>query len=125
MLNKIVFYLLILPLLVINVNAQLSGETAAIVNGKKITQKDVDDSVAGQLLPIQKQIYVLRKVALENLITKALLEDEAKKRGISVEDFRKSLTAQKVEVSQNEIEKSYIENASAFAQIVPTRQKKD
>jgi protein-disulfide isomerase len=96
------------------VYAQAQEKVVAVVNGRQITQRELDDSIAAQLLPLQQQLYALRKTALENLVLRALLEDEAKKRGIPVRELKRQLTSAKVEVQQNEIEKVYAENRSAF-----------
>lgn len=95
--------------------AQTDEKVSAVVNGRRITQKEVDDSIISQLLPLQQQIYELRKKALDNLVAKELLEAEAKRRGVSVEELRRSLTEGKVEVSPAEVEAVYAENASMFA----------
>lgn len=100
-----------------------SGEAVAVVNGRRITQQEVDDSVISQLFPLQQQIYALRKSALENLITRAILEDEAQKRGITVEELRKQLTAGKTEVTPSQVEELYLENASTFAAMSPDEAK--
>jgi protein-disulfide isomerase len=124
--NKYFFYFLVLGLFLLNPNllfAQLDNENVAIINGKPISQKEIDDSIIGQLLPLQQQISVLRKVALDNLIIKTLLEEEAQKRGISVEVLRKNLTIGKIEVASSEVEKEYLENSSAFAQMNPNEAK--
>ncbi len=126
MLNKFFFYVLITFLIAANcqiLKAQLNNEVVAVVDGTKITQSEVDESIVGKLLPLQEQINVLRKVALDNFILTTLLDKEAKKRSVSVEELRKSLTIGKVEVSQTEIEKAYLENASAFASMSPDEAK--
>lgn len=101
------------------VYAQTEDEVVAVVNGKSITRKEVDNSVISQILPLQQQIHALRKAALENLVLRAVLEGEAKKRGVSVEELRKQLTAGKVEVSTSQVEQVYLENASIFAGMSP------
>lgn len=122
MLNRCFFYCLALTLFLSSPSfllAQSENEIVAVVNGEQLTQKEIDESIIGQLLPLQQQIFVLRKVALENLIIETLLKAEAKKGGISFEELRKSLTFGKVEVSTSEVEKEYLENASAFASMNP------
>lgn len=96
------------------VYAQTEEKVVAVVNGRKITQGEVDKSIAAQLIPLQQQIYVLRKAALENIILRAVLENEARKRGISVGELKREFTAVKVEVSEDDVEQVYIENRSAF-----------
>ena len=105
------------------VHAQAQETVVAKVNGTNITQKEVDNSLISQLLPLEQQIYALRRAALENLILRAILEDEAKKRGVSVEGLRKQLTAGKVEVLQSQVEEVYSENATVFASMSPDEAK--
>lgn len=103
--------------------AQTNSQIVAVINGRKITQTEVDNSVASQMLPLQKQIYALRKAALENLVTRAILEEEAKKRNVSVDELKKQLTAIEVEIPIEQVERAYLENASAFAQMSPDEAK--
>lgn len=121
---KIVSFLILVSLQsAIIARAQTESQVVAIINGRKITQTEVDNSVASQLLPLQKQIYALRKAALENLLIRAALEEEAKKRSVSVEELKKQLTAIEVEIPNEQVEQSYLENASAFAQMSPDEAK--
>lgn len=124
--NKYFFCFLVLSLFLLNPNlliAQSENEVVATVNGKKITQNDIDNSVIGQLFPLRQQIYTIRSIALENLIIKTLLENEARNRGISIEELKASLTTGKIEISSNDVEKSYLENVSAFASMNPEEAK--
>jgi predicted DsbA family dithiol-disulfide isomerase len=105
------------------VYAQVEDQTVAIVNGRRITQREVDRAVAAQLLPLEEQIYALRKAALDNLVFRTILEDEAAKRGLTVEELRRRLTAGKVEIQASEVEKVYAENAQAFAAMSPDEAK--
>lgn len=96
------------------VRAQSDDQIAAKVNDSTITLRDVDRSIVSKILPLQEQIHALRRAVLENLITRTILEGEAKKRGISVEELRKQLVGE-VHVLQSQVEERYAENASAFA----------
>lgn len=96
------------------VAAQTDQEVVASVNGRKITQAEVDESVMGQILPLKQQIYALRKTAVENLIVRALLEEEAMRRGMAVDDLKRQLTSGAVNVSPKQIEEVYRENVGAF-----------
>ena len=102
---------------------QPENEIVAVVNGKKITQKEIDDSIIGQIAPLLEQISILRKAALDNYILKTILEQEAAKRGVSVGELRRILTETKTSVPQSEVEKEYLENVSAFAQMSPDEAK--
>ena len=94
-------------------------EVVATLNGKPITMKEVDDSVASRIVPIQQQLYALRKVALENIVTKRLIEGEAARRKVSPEVLRKQLMEGSIDVTREQVEAAYVENASFFATMSP------
>ncbi|MEN3330338.1 MAG: hypothetical protein V7638_5145 [Acidobacteriota bacterium] len=100
-------------------SAQTPGTVVATVNNIEITQKQVDDSVAVQIYPLQQQLYAIRKAALENLITTKILETEAAARHISIDDLRKQLTLGEVNVTRAQVEDAYKQNASFFATMSP------
>jgi predicted DsbA family dithiol-disulfide isomerase len=104
-----------------NVSAQ--SKIAAVIDGRTIPESEVDREIISQLFPLQQQIYAIRKAALENLISRTVLEIEARKRGVSVEELRKQLSAGKVEVSSSQVEALYLENASVFAAMSPDEAK--
>src|SRR5215207_3100824 len=105
------------------VHAQTGEQVVALVNGREITRKEVDDAVGSELLPLQRQLDALRRKALDNLILRAILEDEAKRRGLAVEELRKQLTAGRVEVPASRVEQLYLENAATFAAMSPDEAK--
>jgi protein-disulfide isomerase len=96
------------------VRAQAGDEVVAVVNGRTVSRSEVDKTITAQLMPLQQQIYALRRTALENLILRKLLEDEARKKGVSVEALKSELTAEKVEVAAGAIEQEYADNRAAF-----------
>jgi len=100
-------------------HAQHNETTLAVVNDKRISQGEVDQAIASQLLPLEQRLYALRQAALENLITRTLLEAEASRLGISVEELRKRLSTGPVSVSEKEVEEVYQENALVFAAMSP------
>ena len=102
-----------------SVLAQDEETVLAIVDNVAITQKEVDESVGSRVLPIQQQLYALRKVALDNLVSKYLIEREASRRNISVEELRKKLMEGAVNVSNSEVEAAYQQNSSFFAMMSP------
>ncbi|HEY6333742.1 MAG TPA: thioredoxin domain-containing protein, partial [Blastocatellia bacterium] len=53
--------------------------------------------------------------ALDDLIDKALLEQEASTRGISVEELQRRLISDKVEISDAQVEKEYAQHGSTVA----------
>lgn len=91
---------------------------AAIINGRRvITQKEVDEYVAQQINDLQEKIYVIRRNALNNLITKAILEEEAKSRGLSISDLKNVLIPGKVDIDQKQVDQLYLANISGFAEL--------
>ena len=110
-------------LLILFLTAPVLGQTPetvlARINDKEITQKEVDDSIAAQIYPLQHPLYALRTAALENLVTRRLLESEAADRGVSVEDLRKQLTQGEIKVTGAQVEEAYKQNASFFAAMSP------
>lgn len=106
-------------LLAIAADAQSPETVLATVNEVEITEKQVDETVAAQIYPLQQQLYAIRKAALENLITTKILESEAASRDISVEDLRKQLTLGEVKVTRAQVEEAYKQNTSFFATMSP------
>lgn len=103
--------------------AQTQDNVVAKINGRNVTQREVDESITSQIFPLEQQIYALRKAALENLVSRAILEDAANKRGVSLQELKRQLTSGKIEVSSLEIEQEYTEHASAFGAMSPDEAK--
>jgi len=91
----------------------------ASVNGHPITLKQVDESMATQIYPLQQQLYAIRKAALENLVTAKILQSEAAARGISIEELRRQLTLGEINVARAQIDEAYTQNKSFFASMSP------
>lgn len=112
--------LLVLPVSAsLVVFAQPEDRVVALVNGREIRQREVDQLLIAQVMPLEEQLYAIRKAALENLILTALLEQAAEHRGVSLQELRKMLTAGNVEVRLAEVENEYAENFSAFGAMSP------
>ena len=99
--------------------AQSPETVLARVNNIEITQKQVDDSIATQIYPLQQQLYAIRKAALENLITTKILESEAASKHIAIEELRRQLTLGEISVTRAQVEDAYKQNASFFATMSP------
>lgn len=99
--------------------AQAPDTVVATVNKIEITQKQVDDSVAAQIYPLQQQLYAIRRAALENVIITKILESEAAARHISLEELRRQLTFGEINVTRAQVEDAYKQNASFFATMSP------
>lgn len=110
-------------ILILLVGVPASGQAPetvlASVNGADITLKQVDDSVAARIYPLQQQLYAIRRAALENLVSAKLLGNEAAARGISIDELRKQLTAGETNVTRAQVEEAYAQNASFFASMSP------
>ena len=104
--------------------AQAEKEIVAVVNGKNVTQSEVDSFIPSHYLTIEpQQLHALRKMALENLITRRLLEEEAKRRKVTVGVLRKRITVGRVEISNDQVEREYLENARYFGSMSPDEAK--
>ena len=104
---------------VLSVYAQAPDTLVASVNGSAITQKQVDDSVAARIYPLQQQLYAIRKAALDNLITSRILQNEATACGVSIEELRRRLTDGEINVTREQVEDAYTQNAAFFASMSP------
>jgi protein-disulfide isomerase len=89
--------------------AAQSGEPVAVVAGQPIYEKDLLPGIQGQLQQLHNQEYQIENSALERLIEKKLLEAEAKKRGITVDELWKQEVDSKVtEPTAGEVEAFYL-----------------
>jgi len=83
----------------------------ATVAGRNITEADVAARIEAQMVRINNQIYTVKKQAVDALITDYLLEQEAKKRGLSREQLlQQEVNAKVGPVSDAEIEQVYNAN---------------
>jgi protein-disulfide isomerase len=73
------------------------GAVAATIGGEPISLADVDDRVRGQISSLEQQIYELRRQTLQQVLTERLLQREAERRGVSVEELRTTEIARKAE----------------------------
>ena len=112
----IVFLILLLRLTTF---AQAPETVLATVNGAPVTLQQVDDTIGSTILPLEQQLYAIRKVALDNLITARLLETEARALGVSVEELRVRLTRGAINVTKAQVVEAYAQNASYFASMSP------
>src|SRR5204863_10130635 len=102
-------------LMAASVFAQTTDTVVASVDGHDVTQKQVDDSVAARIYPLQQQLYAIRKAALDNLITSRILENEAAAQRISTEELRRQLTLGEINVTRAQVDEAYTQNESFFA----------
>ena len=110
---------LLILLLAASAFGQAPDAVVASVNNIEITQKQVDETIATRIYPLQQQLYAIRKAALDNLVTAKILESEAAARGISIEELRRQLTLGEINVTRAQVEEAYTQNASFFASMSP------
>ena len=110
-------------LLAASASSQSPETVVASVNNIEITEKQVDDSVATRIYPLQQQLYAVRKAALDNLIVSRILESEATARGVSIEELRRQLTLGEINVTRAQVEEAYTQNASFFASMSPDEER--
>jgi SurA-like N-terminal domain len=65
----------------------------AVIHGREIRAAEVDAYIAPQLHALRENMYELQRNMLETLLNKIVIEEEAKRRGISVEELRVAFTA--------------------------------
>jgi protein-disulfide isomerase len=65
--------------------SQDTGQVVAELDGRRITLAELDERLASQLAPLQQQMYDVRAEGLKEMLGEALLEKEAKARGMSVD----------------------------------------
>jgi protein-disulfide isomerase len=67
--------------------AKPAARPAAIVDGKVISEADLEATIGGRLMSLKSQEYTLKRQALEAAIDKILLEKEAARQGLTVEQL--------------------------------------
>ena len=88
----------------------------ARVGGEVITSEDLERPMASQIFQLRRKIYDLKREQLEQMITQILLQQDAEKRGISKEQLvKKLLSPEVVHVSNEELERYYMENRANVA----------
>ncbi len=90
------------------------GNLAVIDDSRAITQREVDEMLGHKLYLLQKQIYEMRRNALNALITKSILTIEARRRGMPVEAFKRSLFPATLDIPSDRIEDAYREYGDAL-----------
>jgi len=115
--QRALVYLIVSLLMLVPANivrGQSEDRVVATVNGTALRLPEVDAAATGKIFSLQQQIYALRKSALENLISRKVLEIEALRRNISVGQLKNHLLSGPVNVSPDQVEAVYLENLTAF-----------
>lgn len=105
------FLLALLLLFPCALRAEDTDGVLATVDGRNITEADIADKIAGQMVRINNQIYSAKKQAIDVIVSDQLIEQEAKKRGISrAELLQQEVNAKVAAVSDADVEKIYNTN---------------
>lgn len=96
------------------VSAQNPQSVVAKVGEQIITQQEIDDTVSGQIYSFQQQLFALRKATLTNLIAKKVLEEEAAREGVSVDELKNRWMSGPVVVNETQVNELYLKNRYAF-----------
>jgi predicted DsbA family dithiol-disulfide isomerase len=94
----------------VSAQAQAQEKPAAIVAGEPIALAAVDELIGPQLVELRSREHQLRAQALDALIAQALIEREAKARGVSEEALEAAEVAQKAVVTEADAKAYYDAN---------------
>ena len=91
------------------------SEVLATLDGSPITRAEVDERAKERLLRVRQDEYEARKQALDELVGQKLLEQEAKSRGISVEQLLKDEVDRQIPAPTPEmVAQVYEQNRAGF-----------
>lgn len=96
--------------------AQQNPDAVARVNGQTLTKNDLDQKEGNRLLQARYQYYQAERKALDELIDQSVLETEARRQGITVDQLLKQEIDDKVKDPTEDQLKVYYEGVSAKEQ---------
>ena len=109
-------------ILLVLVGAALAGaqslpEVVATIQDQPITAAELTETLRSDLLKVDMQRYEILKNGLDELVGQRLMELEAKKRGVSLEQFQQEeITAKVSPASEEEVKKFYEDNKGRIKQ---------
>lgn len=86
----------------------------ATIEGTPITEQDIEGLVSRQLQQVRQDLYDARKQGVDQLIDEKLLEAEAKKKGIAVEELLNKQIRDQIKVTEKELKAFYEERKQRF-----------
>jgi len=93
-------------------------EILAILDGNRtITRREIDGLIGEKLIRLQRQIYELRRQTLNSLINRLVMEDEARRRGITLEDLKRELVPAAHDVPAEKIDSVLREYGEAVSNL--------
>ena len=82
----------------------LAADTIAVVNGKPITDAEIEKRAASSLLPLRQQEYDIKSKAAKEIAIERAMKSEAARRGITVDELAKrEIDSRIVQPSEGEI----------------------
>ena len=91
------------------------GDVVAELNGQPITNQELMAKIKPRLSRIENQIFDMKDDGINQIIEERLLDAEAKKRNISVQELMKTEVMDKVtDVSDKEVQDFYDQNKARF-----------
>lgn len=94
-----------------------SGTAAIVGAARAVTLEEVDKSIGKQVQALEERIYLLRKQALESIISRVVLESEARRENITVEALTRKLMTIEPRIPEKRVAEIYEENEGALAAI--------
>lgn len=105
---------IVLFLLVLASDALAGGQShiAATVGDRAITFAELEARVSAQIRPLEEQMYAIRRRALEQFIVDAVLQAEAARLEVTIDELKKRLQAPAM-VTEVEVENALKQNPNA------------
>ncbi|MDQ3919818.1 MAG: hypothetical protein M3348_15225, partial [Acidobacteriota bacterium] len=93
--------------------ADVPADSFAVVNGVRVTRKEIDDPLATAIGDLQRQVIEARKNELDLQINSRLLDAEARRRGMSaLKLIREEVVAKTAEPTESDARAFYEQNKS-------------
>lgn len=97
-----------------NISNVNKDEIVAEVNGEKIYLSELSSQSKQEIFDLLNTAYEIKNRVLTNLIKQRLLENTAKNKNMSLEEFLDFLVQQKLLLDQDSIKKYYAINTESF-----------
>lgn len=114
------FAITMLTFLVSGVSSgQNNNPVVARVEQQDIRQQDLDELLASQIYALEQQMFALRMAALNNLIITKILESEAARQNLTIDELKNKWMSGPVTVDPAQVDDLYYKNRQAFALMNP------
>ena len=114
-------------LLIVTYSATVKGQDrqtiVARVGEQIITEQEIDQVASGQIYSLQQQLFALRRAMLTNLIAKKIVETEANRQRLSVNELKNKWMSGPVVIDEAQVNELYLKNRSAFGVMSPDEAK--